>query len=39
MRAYYEIVKAVRGGELARFRGVIEEWGALFVKDDTFSLV
>ena len=32
-------MKAVRKGDLDKFKEVLEEWGAVFERDDTLSLI
>lgn len=39
LKAYYEMVKAVRRGDLDKFREVLDEWGQVFEADDTLSLI
>ena len=39
LKAYYEVVKAVRKGDLEKFKDVLQEWGPIFESDDTLSLI
>ncbi len=39
LKAYYEVVKVVRRGDLDKFKEVLDEWGPVFEADDTLSLI